>query len=240
MEKKHTSERLKEIMKERNLKQIDIIRLAKPFCTDYGVRLGRNDISQYLSGKVEPRQKKLFVLSKALNVNPAWLMGYNVPINAEDIPENANLQKDNLLGKSSLKNTNLLNKSVKIPVLGTVRAGIPITAVEEILDYEEISSHTASTGEFFGLKIKGNSMEPRFNEGDVVIVRKQSDADNGDIVVVLVNGDEATIKKLKKTEQGIILIPLNNDYEPLFFDNATIANKPVQIIGKVVELRAKF
>ena len=83
-------------------------------------------------------------------------------------------------------------------------------------------------------------MEPRFNEGDVVIVRKQSNADNGDIVVVLVNGDEATIKKFKRTEQGIMLIPLNSSYEPIFYDFEAINNKPVTIIGKVVELRAKF
>ena len=79
MEKVHTSVRLKQIMNEQNLKQVDILRLSKPICEKYGVRLGKNDLSQYLSEKTEPGQRKLFVLAKALNVNPAWLMGLNVP-----------------------------------------------------------------------------------------------------------------------------------------------------------------
>ena len=156
------------------------------------------------------------------------------------ISEYFNVSLDYLLGKSKIKNVNSLGSGIKIPVLGTVRAGIPLEAVEEILDYEEITPQMAASGDFFGLKIKGDSMEPKFSDGDVVIIRKQSDADNGDIVVALVNGDEATIKKLKKTEQGIMLIPSNNNYEPLFYDKQAIQEKPVVLIGKVVELRAKF
>lgn len=74
-----TSDRLKQIMSERKLKQIDIINMAKPYCEKYKIQLGRNDLSQYVSGKVVPRQNKLYVLGKALNVNEAWLMGYDVP-----------------------------------------------------------------------------------------------------------------------------------------------------------------
>ncbi|MCR4564121.1 MAG: XRE family transcriptional regulator [Clostridiales bacterium] len=127
-----------------------------------------------------------------------------------------------------------------IPVLGTVRAGLPMNAVENILDYEEISNDMARQGDFFALKIKGSSMEPRFAEGDIVIVKKQSDVDSGEIAIVLVNGDEATIKKVQKFNGGINLIPSNPIYEVLTFDNKQIENLPVQIIGKVVELRAKF
>lgn len=74
-----TSARLKELMDERNLRQIDILNAAKPFCDQYGVKLGKNDLSQYVSGKVEPGQEKLTILGLALNVSETWLMGYDVP-----------------------------------------------------------------------------------------------------------------------------------------------------------------
>lgn len=128
-----------------------------------------------------------------------------------------------------------------VPVLGEVAAGIPIEAVEDIVDYEEIDSALAATGDFFGLRIKGSSMEPRIREGDVVIVRKQDDADTGDTVVVLVNGDSATVKRLKKEGDGSMwLLPNNPAYDPQHFTPTEILEKPVHIIGKVVELRGKF
>lgn len=124
--------------------------------------------------------------------------------------------------------------------MGTVQAGLPSTAAENIIDYEEIDEALASTGEFFALQVRGDSMEPKFSQGDVVIVRKQDDDDSGDIVVALVNGDEATIKRLKKRPEGILLIANNPTYEPMFFSNREIRELPVRVIGKVVELRAKF
>lgn len=132
------------------------------------------------------------------------------------------------------------NSNNIIPVLGRVVAGIPLEAVEEIIDYEEIPQSMAKNGEYFALQIKGNSMEPKFSEGDVVIVRKQEDVDNGDIAIVLVNGNEATVKKIKKFDGGINLIPTNSEYEVLTYTADEIEKLPVRIIGKVVELRAKF
>lgn len=131
-------------------------------------------------------------------------------------------------------------KGVQIPVLGDVAAGIPIEAVEDIIDFEEIDEELASKGEFFGLRIKGNSMSPRIQSGDVVIVRVQSDAESGDIVIAKVNGDDACCKKLQKHDEGISLISLNPEYEPMFFSKKDITDLPVHIIGKVVELRGKF
>lgn len=131
-------------------------------------------------------------------------------------------------------------QGLQIPVLGTVAAGIPISAVEDILDYEEIDSSWKSQGEFFALRIKGDSMQPKMDDGDVVIVRQQSDANNGDTVIALVNGDDATCKKLQKTENGIMLVSTNPNYLPMFFTNEEIQTKPVVILGKVVELRSKF
>lgn len=135
---------------------------------------------------------------------------------------------------------NGVKKGIKINVLGRVAAGIPIEAVEEIIDTEEISAEMARTGEFFGLKIHGDSMEPRMCEGDVVIVRKQDDAESGEIVIATVNGSDATCKRLRKYRDGIELISNNPAYSPMFYSNKEIENKPVRIIGKVVELRGKF
>lgn len=132
-------------------------------------------------------------------------------------------------------------RGVPIPVLGRVVAGIPLEAVEEILDYEEITPELAATGDFFALKIRGHSMEPRMLDGDVVIVRRQDDVDSGDVAIVLVNGNEATVKRVKKQEDGITLIATNTSvYEPHFYSNKEIQSLPVQILGKVVELRGKL
>lgn len=130
-------------------------------------------------------------------------------------------------------------KGVTINVLGRVAAGIPIEAVEEVIDTEKITEEMASRGEFFGLQIHGQSMEPRMVEGDVVIVMKQDTAETGDIVIATVNGTDATCKRLKKYRDGIELIPINPSYSPMFYSNEEIENKPVRILGKVVELRAK-
>ncbi len=127
-----------------------------------------------------------------------------------------------------------------IPVLGSVRAGLPMEAVENIIDYEEISEEMSRQGDFFALQIKGSSMEPKISEGDIVIVRKQNDVDSGEIAIVLVNGDEATIKKVQKFNGGINLVPSNPVYDVMTFSNEQIEKLPIQILGKVVELRAKF
>lgn len=129
---------------------------------------------------------------------------------------------------------------IRIPVLGRVAAGIPIDAIEEVIDWEDISAEAAGDGEYFGLQIKGHSMEPKISDGDVVIVRRQPDVDSGDIAVVLVNGDDATVKRIKKSPQGVTLIPSNPAYEPMYYSNKEIESLPVQILGRVVELRAKL
>lgn len=149
---------------------------------------------------------------------------------------------DYLLGNSTTKEADQkVGRGVRLPVLGRVVAGIPIEAVEEILDYEEITPELAATGEFFALKIRGHSMEPRMMEGDVVIVRRQDDVDSGDVAIVLVNGDETTVKRVKKQPEGITLIATNTSvYEPHFYSNKEIADLPVRILGRVVELRGKM
>nr|DAE91604.1 MAG TPA: Repressor protein CI [Caudoviricetes sp.] len=146
------------------------------------------------------------------------------------------------INKSDLVEENYNNETsaLRIPVLGNVAAGIPITAVEDILDYEEVPISWQSQGEFFALRIKGDSMESDINDGDTVIVKQQSDANNGDTVIALVNGDDATCKRLQKLDNGIMLVSNNSKYPPMYFSKEEIVSKPVVIIGKVIELRRKF
>lgn len=166
----------------------------------------------YETGKREPNHDTLIKLCEFFDVTMDFLFG---------------ISNDN-------------SKAVRVPVLGKVQAGIPIEAIEEIIDYEEITKDTAAEGEYFGLVVRGNSMEPKFSDGDVVIVRKQPDVDNGEIAIVLINGEDSTMKKIKKTNDGVMLIPNNPDFDVIFYSNKEIIEKNVTIIGKVVELRAKF
>jgi len=86
VKKKSTSDRLKQIMKARNLRQVDILEAAEPYCKKYGVKLEKNALSQYVSGKVEPGQEKLTILGMALGISEAWLMGYEVPMERHVTP----------------------------------------------------------------------------------------------------------------------------------------------------------
>ena len=124
-----------------------------------------------------------------------------------------------------------------VPVLGRVAAGVPAEMVEDVLDYEEIEE---SLGEAFALMIRGTSMSPVLVPDDVVIVKRQDDVESGAVAVVSVNGDDATCKKIVKTEGGVILQPLNPEYASLFFSDAEIAELPVRILGRVVGVRRKF
>ena len=83
-------------------------------------------------------------------------------------------------------------------------------------------------------------MEPTIHHGSIVIVRQQDDVENGDIAIVIVNGEDATCKKIEKFENGIMLVPMNKAYEEKFYTNEEIEKLPVRIIGKVVESRTKF
>ncbi len=147
---------------------------------------------------------------------------------------------DDILGNPITPTAQSNKNIIRVPVFGQVAAGIPIEAIQDIEDYEELDANTYGHGEYFALKIKGRSMEPRMLEGDVVIVRRQDNVDTGEIAIVLVNGDEATCKKIKKTPEGVFLMSTNPAFDPMFFSNKEIEDVPVRIIGKVVELRGKF
>lgn len=179
--------------------------------------MSKSTLQRYETGAIKNLPlDKLEVLASALQTTPSYLMGWDE------------------VKKEPKK------KGVKIPVLGRVAAGVPIEMIEDVLDYEEISEDMAKHGEYFALKIQGDSMTPRICNNDVVIVRQQDDAENGDIVIAAINGDDAVCKRLQKYNDGIALISLNPQYDPIYLKKDEIDEKPVRIIGKVVELRGKF
>lgn len=180
----------------------------------------KSAIAKYESGRVvNIKRTTLQKIADVLDMNPSDLIFDDYTTSISDS------------GTATVK---------RIPVLGRVVAGIPIDAIEEVLDWEEIPESLARTGEFFALQVKGDSMSPRIQEGDVLIVRQQNDADEGDIVIAQINGDTACVKRLLKQEDGIVLQSFNPAYSPMFFSKKAVNEKPVHIIGKVIENRQKF
>lgn len=205
------AEKLKELRQQKGMTQSELAKLLK---------MQRSTLGMYETGKREPNFETLNMFANFFNVDMNTLMDMN---------------------NTSNQNPSSPVRSIKIPVLGTVVAGVPLEAVENIIGWEEISPAMAATGEHFALRIKGTSMEPRICEGDIVVVRKQEDIESGETAIVLINGGEATVKKVKKTEEGIMLIANNMAvYSPHFYSNKEIEELPVRIIGKVVELRGKL
>lgn len=142
---------------------------------------------------------------------------------------------DVLLGDKPLSET----KGIRIPVLGVIPAGTPIEAIEDVLGYEEISEDLARRGEYFALKVEGDSMLPTIKNGDIVIIKQQSDADSGQICVVMINGYDATLKEIKKEPNGIWVLPHNPncDFKPSFYSKEDILRLPIRIIGVAIEIR---
>lgn len=153
----------------------------------------------------------------------------------EQLANRFGVLKSDLLEVKS--NTTFKSYGVRIPVLGVVPCGIPVDAIEDIIDFEEISEKLADTGKFFGLKAKGDSMSPLIMEGDTLIIKQQDFIDNGQIAIVKVNGEEATCKKVMKSESGITLIPINSAHDPLMFSVSDIKTEPLIVVGRVVEIR---
>lgn len=204
--------------------------------------------SRNLTFYLDKYQKTQREVAESIGVSPqtfnTWCQGIALPRmgKLQRLADYFRVEKSALIDERSTNSAYGFSakKGVRIPVLGRVAAGIPINAIEEILDWEELPEEMARQGEFFGLQIKGDSMSPRIMNGDVVIVRKQDDADTGDIVIAIINGDDGCCKKLKKTGSEIVLISLNPAYSPMVFTETESDTIPVRIIGKVVELRGKF
>ena len=167
-------------------------------------------VSNWESGRTSPASKNLQMLAKLYHVNMEYLTGLSD------------------------------EKGIDIPVLGRIPAGIPIEAIEDILDWEEIPKEwVTGDKQYFALKVRGDSMSPEYLDGDIIILRKASDCDSGKDCAVMVNGDDATFKRVRKKGQTLILQPLNHSYDPFIYTAEEVKQLPVTILGYVVEQRRK-
>ncbi len=207
-------ERLK-IARERSGKTLEVA----------GNKVGvhKSTVLRWENGETEKIKVPILdTLAQFYNVNPAWLMGYDVSIEREINSEHS-------------------FNSATVQVYGTIPAGIPMECIEDILDTEEIPLDWLNGGkQFFGLKIKGTSMSPSYLDGDTIILEKVEDCENGQDCVIMVNGNDGTFKRVFKSENGIILQPLNPEFQPMIYSNEQIENLPIKIIGVAREIRRKI
>lgn len=177
-------------------------------------------VSQWECGTTSPSNDALITLSEIFNTTVDYILGLNTTNSISN--HNADIRK--------------------IPVLGKISAGVPLEAIEDILDYEEISGKDFNMNyDYFGLRVDGDSMEPEYRYGDTIIIRKQDTAETGEDAIILVNGNDATFKRIRRDERGITIVPLNSaKYTPWYYTNEQIENLPVRILGIAVEVRRKI
>ena len=192
-------------------------------------------IYRYESGDIRnPRSSILRPIAEVLNLDLYDLVGWSQLI----------IDRNDMWSQSSIKapTASAAPKPYRrIPVLGSIPAGVPIEAVEDFEDWEDLPESMFKSGaEYFALKVKGDSMSPKYEDGDVLILRRQETCDNGQDCAVLVNGDDATFKRVRLSERGITLQPLNPKYDPIFYTNQEGRELPIRILGVVVELRRKI
>ncbi len=223
----NTYERIKNIAEKKN---VSFYKLSKE------TGISQATFSKWKSERKCPSTEMLLKVASYFNVTVDYLL------NGE---EETSYSADAPLSYYGADWEDKIKKGSLFPIRGFSRAGVPNLAIEDINyddvnEWEEITPDMAKTGKFFALHIKGDSMEPELTEKDIVIVRQQSDAETGDIVIAKVNGDEACCKRIVKHKEGIALQSFNPAYSPMYFSNKEIVEKPVTIIGKVIESRRKY
>ncbi len=210
------------------------------------VGVGKSTVAKWESGKIaNMKRDKIASLSKILKVSPTYLMGWEKEIEEGLAAAKYTLDLANKNGVIDVTDALLygkvvpisLSNSVKIKVYGSAPAGIPLEAIEDIAEEIDIPAEWVKDGsQYIGLQVKGDSMYPKYIEGDIVIVKLQPDCESGQDCVLYVNGYDATLKRVRKTNYGIMLQPLNPNYEPKEYD---YSDSSVKILGVVVELRRK-
>ena len=192
-----------------NLKRLMNIREKSSVDVIRDLKISQSTFSDWYTGKKLPRMNTVEMLAKYFQVTISQL-----------------LEKPKL------------NLNNRIPIFSKIPAGIPIELIEDVVDYEELDSKMfTGDKEYFGVRVSGDSMYPEYRDGDVLIVQKASDCESGQDCIVMINGNDGTFKRIKKTSEGIILQPLNPNYEIKFYSNSEIENLPVRIIGIVKEIR---
>ena len=192
---------------------------------ELGLKLNitRNAVSQWETNKRVPTSTMLTQIAKLFNVTTDYLLG------RDPIPNDL---------KSEINYAIPLTGGVRIPVLGSIVAGIPNTAVTEYDEWIEISQSLAMRGDYFALRIKGDSMEPTLFDSDIVVIRQQPDVEDGEIAAVSIAGNEATIKRIYHRSDGIDIVGDNvRAFPRMFYSNHDIATLPVRIMGKAIEVR---
>lgn len=204
------AERIKEGLIIRNMTQSELVSKTK---------LNKSSISSYISGKYEPKQKAIYLIAEALNVSEPWLMGLDVP-----------------LTRASEKNViSMITPTGTVPVYGSIPAGFPALAEQFIEDY--ILTTIPNPHDYFALKVKGTSMiNAGIVDGCKVLCHKQNTAENGQIVVCRVNGDEATLKRFKQQDDIVILLPENPEFEPRIIPVSKFDSGEAEIIGVVKQI----
>lgn len=201
------------------------------------VNVSTATVSDWCNGKKYPRVDAMQRLSDFLGVYMSDLISETR--NSDGYISHAGNNAYNPVGMHlGMFSDHAAPSSIRVPVLGSIPAGIPMEAIQDILDWEEIPAEWARGGkEYFALKVSGDSMYPRYEAGDVIIVHKQDTCESGQDCVVMVNGDDATFKRVKLMDNGLMLQPINPSYDPLVFTAAQVASLPVRILGVAVQLR---
>lgn len=211
---------------------MDIVTKIKTLCKSKGIKISHLEreigvyqgyLANVASGKNNLSPERIQKIAEILGTTFEYLAGKDAP--APKIQH--------------------LEPGEKIPVLAEVGAGIPrdniCTFDQDDPDcWEEIDSLVAASGEYYALRIHGNSMSPRIKHGDVVIVRLQDRYYDGDIVIVSVDGSEGLCKQIEFLDDGIILKSFNEAYKPITYTKDEIRDNNIRIVGKCVELRGKL
>lgn len=210
------------IRNDRNISQDELARRIG--CT-------KQTVSNYERNVRRPDYEMLEAIADALNVPLTFFVS--------KVEQQVELNR--IYGTYDLVSTTSPDTPIRIPVLGTIPAGIPLEAIEDIVDWEEIPASMARGGkEYFGLKVTGDSMSPRYEDGDVLILRKQDSCESGQDCAVMVGNSDATFKRVRFGPSGVTLHPLNPNYETYHYTNQEVVDLPVRILGVVVEMRRKI
>lgn len=212
--------RMKSAMDLKGIKQADLVETTG---------IGKSSISSYLSGQYEPKQRNIYKIALALDVNEAWLMGYDVPM------ERNTTKEKNVDDKIKNIEDILQIQTQKIPLIGDIACGVPNLAEENFESYVELGADVRAD---FALRCHGDSMvNARILDGDIVFIKKQDYIGNGEIAAVLVE-EEATLKRVYITETTITLLAENAAYPPTIIDRRDDSDMIFKILGKAVAFQS--
>lgn len=236
-----TASRIKQIMSEQGLRQVDILNKSKPYQDQLGIKMSKSTLSQYVNGIQSPDQNRIYLLSKTLDINEAWLMGFDVakertPDDERDNPhsivyiynqlEQPRQKKVYSFAEKQLEEQNAVNDHSSIYLVGQTAAGPGVSYSQ--INAEQINT-SVPNGADYALTVKGDSMEPLIKDGEIIFYKEQPTVENGEIAIVELNGQEVTCKKFYKEDNQVILKSINTDYDDMIFDDA------VRVIGKVIK-----